>query len=181
MMIAGITLFVLTKKDPQPETVVTPVVQTNWIKDRISDAEDASRSAAREERIKKRQEARQEARQQARQEARQAARQAARQQARQDARQAQQTAQSSQSSSSSSQSSSGLNWDALAECESGGNWSINTGNGYYGGLQFSLSTWQANGGSGLPSDASRETQIAIAEKLYAVSGSSPWPTCGGLL
>ena len=55
-------------------------------------------------------------------------------------------------------------WDTLAQCESGGNWAINTGNGYYGGLQFSLGTWQANGGSGLPSNASRETQIAIADQ-----------------
>jgi hypothetical protein len=50
-----------------------------------------------------------------------------------------------------------VNWDAIAACESGGNWSINTGNGYYGGLQFSPSTWRANGGSGLPHNASRLT------------------------
>ena len=56
-------------------------------------------------------------------------------------------------------------WDSLAQCESGGNWAINTGNGYYGGLQFNLGTWQAYGGTGLPSDASRETQIAIATRL----------------
>ena len=56
-------------------------------------------------------------------------------------------------------------WDAIAQCESGGNWATNTGNGYYGGLQFSLGTWQAYGGSGLPSNASRETQIAIATKV----------------
>ena len=55
-------------------------------------------------------------------------------------------------------------WDRLAQCESGGNWAINTGNGYYGGLQFTLGTWQAYGGSGLPSNASRETQIAIADQ-----------------
>jgi uncharacterized protein YabE (DUF348 family) len=61
-------------------------------------------------------------------------------------------------------------WDAIAQCESGGNWAANTGNGYYGGLQFSLGTWQAYGGSGLPSNASRETQIAIAEKVRAASG-----------
>src|SRR5215213_6973161 len=56
-------------------------------------------------------------------------------------------------------------WDRVAECESSGNWHINTGNGYYGGLQFSLGTWRAYGGTGLPSDHSRETQIAIATKL----------------
>ena len=71
-------------------------------------------------------------------------------------------------------------WDRLAQCESGGNWSINTGNGYYGGLQFSLGTWLAYGGGSyahLPSDASREAQIAVAERLRATSGYSPWPAC----
>jgi len=69
-------------------------------------------------------------------------------------------------------------WDALAQCESGGNWAINTGNGYYGGLQFSLGTWQAYGGSGLPSNNSREEQIRIAEKVRAASGGyGAWPAC----
>ncbi|MEZ0578086.1 transglycosylase family protein [Nocardioides sp. MH1] len=72
-------------------------------------------------------------------------------------------------------------WDRIAQCESGGNWAANTGNGYYGGLQFSLGTWQAYGGSGLPSNASRETQIAIAEKVRAASGGyGAWPVCGRL-
>ena len=56
-------------------------------------------------------------------------------------------------------------WDRLAQCEAGGNWHINTGNGYYGGLQFSLGTWRAYGGTGLPSQNSRETQIAVATRL----------------
>ena len=68
-------------------------------------------------------------------------------------------------------------WDALAECESGGNWSINTGNGYYGGLQFTLETWAANGGTGNPADASREQQIAIAENVLATQGWGAWPAC----
>jgi LysM repeat protein len=68
-------------------------------------------------------------------------------------------------------------WDQLAQCESGGNWSINTGNGYYGGLQFSLSSWLAVGGSGLPSDASREEQIMRAETLKASQGWGAWPAC----
>lgn len=73
-------------------------------------------------------------------------------------------------------------WDRLAQCESGGNWAINTGNGYYGGLQFSLGTWQAYGGSGLPSNASRETQIAIATKLRNASGGyGAWPGCARAL
>lgn len=70
-------------------------------------------------------------------------------------------------------------WDRIAQCESGGNWAENTGNGYYGGLQFSLSTWEAYGGTGLPSDASRATQIAIADKVRAAEGGySAWPVCG---
>jgi len=70
-------------------------------------------------------------------------------------------------------------WDAIARCESGGNWAANTGNGYYGGLQFSLGTWQAYGGSGLPSENSREQQIAIAERVRAASGGyGAWPVCG---
>lgn len=72
----------------------------------------------------------------------------------------------------------GLNWDSLAQCESGGNWATNTGNGYYGGLQFDLQTWQANGGSGYPHHHSRETQISVAETLYSRRGDAPWPTCG---
>lgn len=68
-------------------------------------------------------------------------------------------------------------WDQLAQCESGGNWAINTGNGYYGGLQFTISSWQAVGGSGLPSDASREEQIMRAERLLAIQGWGAWPAC----
>ena len=73
-------------------------------------------------------------------------------------------------------------WDRLAQCESGGNWATNTGNGYYGGLQFSLGTWHAYGGSGLPSNASRLTQIAIATKIRNASGGyGAWPACAASL
>ena len=73
-------------------------------------------------------------------------------------------------------------WDALARCESGGNWAINTGNGYYGGLQFNLGTWQSYGGTGLPSNNSRETQIAVAERLRAATGGyGSWPGCAASL
>jgi hypothetical protein len=72
-------------------------------------------------------------------------------------------------------------WDALAECESGGNWQINTGNGYYGGLQFSLASWQAVGGTGYPHEHSRETQIAMGQRLYASSGWGAWPACTSAL
>ncbi|MEO6512156.1 MAG: transglycosylase family protein [Nocardioides sp.] len=73
-------------------------------------------------------------------------------------------------------------WDRLAQCESGGNWAINTGNGYYGGLQFNVGTWRAYGGSGLPSQASRETQIAIATKVRDASGGyGAWPACAASL
>ena len=74
------------------------------------------------------------------------------------------------------------NWDGVARCESSGNWHINTGNGYYGGLQFSLGTWHAYGGTGLPSQHSRETQIAIATKLRNASGGyGAWPGCAAKL
>jgi uncharacterized protein YabE (DUF348 family) len=70
-------------------------------------------------------------------------------------------------------------FDRIAACESGGNWAANTGNGYYGGLQFSLSTWRAYGGSGRPDQNSREAQIAVAKRLVAASGGyGAWPVCG---
>ncbi|WP_055599384.1 transglycosylase family protein [Streptomyces aureus] len=72
-------------------------------------------------------------------------------------------------------------WDRVAACESGGNWSINTGNGYYGGLQFSASTWAAYGGTAYAStadQASKSQQIAIAEKVLAGQGKGAWPSCG---
>jgi peptidoglycan hydrolase CwlO-like protein len=72
-------------------------------------------------------------------------------------------------------------WDAVALCESGGNWSINTGNGYYGGLQFSQSTWDAFGGSGYAPRADLATkseQITVAERVLAAQGAGAWPTCG---
>ncbi|MGY1802611.1 ubiquitin-like domain-containing protein [Blastococcus sp. SYSU D00922] len=73
-------------------------------------------------------------------------------------------------------------WDALAKCEAGGNWAINTGNGYYGGLQFNASTWRAYGGQGLPHENSREQQIAIAEKVVAARGGyGAWPSCAAKL
>jgi resuscitation-promoting factor RpfA len=71
-------------------------------------------------------------------------------------------------------------WDHLAQCESGGNWSTNTGNGYYGGLQFSSGTWQAYGGgayAGTADHATRSQQIAIAEKVLRAQGWKAWPTC----
>ena len=83
--------------------------------------------------------------------------------------------------SSGSSTPSGSVWDKLAQCESGGNWSINTGNGYYGGLQFSLSTWRAYGGKGYPHNASREEQIRIAKKLQAAAGWGSWPACSSKL
>jgi hypothetical protein len=73
---------------------------------------------------------------------------------------------------------SGVNWDAVARCESGGNWSIATGNGYYGGLQFTMGTWRANGGTGSPHKASREEQIRVAENVLRSQGIGAWPVCG---
>ncbi|HEX5143011.1 MAG TPA: transglycosylase family protein [Mycobacterium sp.] len=72
-----------------------------------------------------------------------------------------------------------VNWDAIAQCESGGNWAINTGNGFYGGLQFSPATWASNGGLGNPAQASREEQIRVAENVMAKQGLGAWPKCGG--
>ncbi|ORA73780.1 hypothetical protein BST26_00975 [Mycolicibacterium insubricum] len=71
-----------------------------------------------------------------------------------------------------------VNWDAVAQCESGGNWAINTGNGHYGGLQFKQATWNANGGVGNPAQASREEQIRVAENVRASQGMRAWPKCG---
>ena len=71
-------------------------------------------------------------------------------------------------------------WDALASCESGGNWAINTGNGFYGGVQFDAGTWLAHGGGKYAPRAdlaTREEQIAIASKTQAVQGWGAWPTC----
>ncbi|GAB1329223.1 transglycosylase family protein [Streptomyces sennicomposti] len=72
-------------------------------------------------------------------------------------------------------------WDAVAQCESGGNWSINTGNGFYGGLQFTNSTWAAYGGTAYASRADlagKSQQIAVAEKVLAGQGKGAWPVCG---
>jgi LysM repeat protein len=76
-------------------------------------------------------------------------------------------------------SSSGGNgvWDRLAMCESTGNWSANTGNGFYGGLQFTPSSWRAVGGSGMPHNASKAEQIARAKKLQQLQGWGAWPAC----
>ncbi|MEU9692132.1 transglycosylase family protein [Amycolatopsis japonica] len=73
---------------------------------------------------------------------------------------------------------SATNWDAIAQCESSGNWNTNTGNGYYGGLQFSQSTWRAYGGTGSAHNASREQQIAVAERVLQGQGIGAWPHCG---
>ena len=71
------------------------------------------------------------------------------------------------------------NWDAIAQCESGGNWSANTGNGHYGGLQFSPTTWVTNGGVGSPAAATRDEQIAVARNVYRTQGIGAWPVCSG--
>lgn len=71
-----------------------------------------------------------------------------------------------------------VNWDAIAQCESGGNWAISTGNGYSGGLQFTAGTWHANGGGGSAAGASREEQIRVAENVLRTQGLGAWPVCG---
>src|SRR5579859_6952284 len=75
-------------------------------------------------------------------------------------------------------------WDQVAHCESGGNWAINTGNGYHGGLQFTQGTWAAHGGGQYAPSAnmaSRDQQIAVAERVLASQGKGAWPVCGGPL
>jgi hypothetical protein len=72
-------------------------------------------------------------------------------------------------------------WEAVAQCESGGNWSINTGNGYYGGLQFNLDSWRWVGGSGYPHEASKAEQIHRAEILHSRQGWNAWPACSSKL
>jgi LysM repeat protein len=72
-------------------------------------------------------------------------------------------------------------WDAIAQCESSGNWSINTGNGYYGGLQFLPATWRAFGGTGNPANASKAEQIRVAERVLKVQGWGAWPACSAKL
>ena len=72
---------------------------------------------------------------------------------------------------------SNVNWDAIAHCESGNHWNDATGNGFYGGLQFTQSTWAANGGQGAPQDATREQQIAVAERVAQTQGMNAWPVC----
>lgn len=71
-----------------------------------------------------------------------------------------------------------MNWDAVAKCESGGNWGANTGNGHYGGLQFKPATWSSNGGVGSPAAASRAEQIRVAENVMVSQGPGAWPKCG---
>ncbi|MET8430304.1 transglycosylase family protein [Nocardia sp. NPDC059246] len=78
-------------------------------------------------------------------------------------------------------SAAGHNWDAVAQCESSGNWGANTGNGFYGGLQFTQSTWNAYGGGGSAANASREEQIRVAENVLAGQGAGAWPVCGAYL
>ncbi|WP_238147709.1 MULTISPECIES: transglycosylase family protein [Micrococcaceae] len=70
-----------------------------------------------------------------------------------------------------------LDWDAVAQCESGGDWSTSTGNGFSGGLQFTPSTWAAFGGQGDPQNASKDQQIQVAEKVLAEQGPGAWPVC----
>jgi LysM repeat protein len=86
-----------------------------------------------------------------------------------------------QASSPAPTSSGGTNWSAIAACESGGNWAANTGNGFYGGLQFTEQTWLANGGGRYASSANLATpaqQIAVAQNVLASQGIGAWPVCG---
>lgn len=70
-----------------------------------------------------------------------------------------------------------VDWQAIAQCESGGNWAADTGNGLYGGLQISQTTWNANGGVGSPAAASPQQQIEVADRIMETQGPSAWPKC----
>ncbi len=70
-----------------------------------------------------------------------------------------------------------MNWEAVAQCESGGNWAANTGNGAYGGLQFKQATWEEYGGVGNPAKASKQQQIEVANRVLAGQGPGAWPKC----
>jgi nucleoid-associated protein YgaU len=86
-----------------------------------------------------------------------------------------------QASSPAPASSGGVNWSAIAACESGGNWAASTGNGFYGGLQFTEQTWLANGGGRYASSANLATpaqQVAVAQNVLASQGIGAWPACG---
>lgn len=72
-------------------------------------------------------------------------------------------------------------WEEVAECESGGDWTTDTGNGFYGGLQFTPETWKANGGTGMASEASQAEQIRVAENVLKTQGPGAWPVCGQYL
>ncbi|MGQ0831347.1 MAG: transglycosylase family protein, partial [Microthrixaceae bacterium] len=72
-------------------------------------------------------------------------------------------------------------WERMAQCEANGDWAANTGNGYYGGLQFSLTTWESYGGSGYPHESSKARQIEIGKRLQAAEGWQAWPRCASAL
>lgn len=72
-------------------------------------------------------------------------------------------------------------WDDLAQCESQSQWHLDSGNGFYGGLQFTLESWDGVGGTGSPADASRDEQIMRAESLYDLQGWEAWPRCSAQL
>lgn len=73
------------------------------------------------------------------------------------------------------------NWEEVAQCESGGDWTTNTGNGFFGGLQFLPETWKSHGGTGLASEASKAEQILVAERVLKTQGPGAWPVCGQYL
>ncbi|QUR67641.1 transglycosylase family protein [Mycobacterium spongiae] len=70
-----------------------------------------------------------------------------------------------------------MNWEAVAQCESGGDWTADTGNGHFGGLQFKQTTWEEHGGVGNPAHASKQQQIAVANRVLANQGPGAWPKC----
>lgn len=155
---------------------------TSHLAQRAISAERASRSkgarlgsADLEERVREHQ--RQEAEKKAQEEARRAAEEKKRQEAAAAAAAKKKALKKAPAASKPNYSGGNTVWDRLAKCEAGGNWSINTGNGYYGGLQFSLSSWRGVGGSGYPHQASKAEQIKRGQILQSRGGWGHWPAC----
>ena len=168
-----------SRTDSTEVTTELPFLTREFREDARTVVREATQRAERKERMRER-------RQERRREARQERRREARQERRREARQAEQVATTeaapvTDESQAAATGGGGAGGElaSIRECESGGDYSANTGNGYYGAYQFTQETWEGVGGSGSPASASPAEQDAAAQRLMAQSGSSPWPVCGG--
>jgi len=160
-----------SRTDSTEVTTELPFLTREFREDARTVVREATQRAERKERMReRRQERRREARQERRREARQAEQVAT--------TEAAPVTDESQAAATGGGGAGG-ELASIRECESGGDYSANTGNGYYGAYQFTQETWEGVGGSGSPASASPAEQDAAAQRLMAQSGSSPWPVCGG--